>query len=864
MPRAPILRSATAGRVDPTRVFARAGEFEASAAGPATLTQAPLAAGVIQVGPLRATLAIEAAEGHVTWSVQIANTLPRPVHVESVGLGFAWTPPDAGVLRFLRQGHQSWSYAGGDALDTTGTPPFPSGPWLRGFHRGTWEAPADRNGWHEADGVTVAGASAGAVSIGTLESGLCFGVAYLRRDGTRVLAELEQRVERILDPGELLVLEPVRVALGADPTPLLEAHAEAQGRRAGARTHSPFQAGWCSWYHFFHDVTEDAFIRNLDALVAARSEIPIELVQLDDGYQRAIGDWLETNEKFPSGLAAIASAVRAAGFTPGLWTAPFCVVPESRIFEMHPEWLLRDPEAQGLLRGLHHAKWTPDGWVYVLDTTRPEVIAHLERVFRTLAEMDFPYHKIDFLYTEALRASAHDARVSRAARLRRGLAAVRSGIGDDSFLLGCGCPLGPAVGIVDGMRIGPDTAPYWDVVGAGIPGLHATLPAGRNALRNTLSRAWMHRRLWQNDPDCLMARSAQSSLTRAEVRALAASIAVTGGMTIFSDDVPALAPEERAIVHETIALAREVDASTQRGSARVTGILDAEIAAGCVARAGADWLVALFNPGDAAARVTLDLAAHGIVGDKPEALLGSPTAQIEGARLGALLEPHAGSLYRLRGRPRLAVFCDYDGTFAVQDVGASIARRYAAERRSALWPRLERGELDAWSYNMELLDGLALPEAELEAFLREIDLDPGAGALLDWCERNDVPFRVLSDGFDRNLDRLQQLHGVRFGYDSNHLRYEGGRWRIAPGSPNSACGCGTGVCKRASIDAFRVHYTDAVVVHVGNGRISDRCAAEAADLVFAKDSLADELRTRGIDFEPFETLHDVVAKLDAR
>jgi 2-hydroxy-3-keto-5-methylthiopentenyl-1-phosphate phosphatase len=111
---------------------------------------------------------------------------------------------------------------------------------------------------------------------------------------------------------------------------------------------------------------------------------------------------------------------------------------------------------------------------------------------------------------------------------------------------------------------------------------------------------------------------------------------------------------------------------------------------------------------------------------------------------------------------------------------------------------------------------------------------------------------------------LQQLHGLRFGYDGNRLRYESGRWRIAPGSPNEACGCGTGVCKRARIDAFRARHAGVPVVHVGNGRVSDLCAAVASDIVFAKDTLAEELAARGIAVEPFETLHDVVAKLDAR
>jgi alpha-galactosidase len=868
---APILRSAAAGTVHATRVLARTRHASAEGFADERLEQTPFAATGrssepidVRIGALRVTLAATSDGECATWSLRVQNDGREALRVESLGLGFAWRAPDLSQLRFLRQGYQSWSYAAGAALDDAGAPPFPSGPWLRGFHHGTWEVPADRAGWWESDGMTVMSAGAAACSAGGLESGVAFAVVHLRRDGDAVRVEIEQRIERPLDPGESALLEPVRIALGSDVNALLEAHAEAQGTRAGARACAPFQAGWCSWYHFFHDVTEDAFIRNLDALVAARSEIPIELVQLDDGYQRAIGDWLETSEKFPSGLPAVARAVRAAGFTPGLWTAPFCVTPESRVYETHREWLLGDPDGNGDLRGLHHGMWTKDGWVFVLDATQPAVVAHLEGVFRTLVEMGFPYHKIDFLYTQALRATAHDPRVTRAARLRRGLAAVRAGAGDEAFVLGCGCPLGPAVGLVDGMRIGPDTAPYWHVMGPKIAGLEATLPSGRNALRNTLARAFQHRRLWLNDPDCLMARSNESKLTRDEVRALAASIAVTGGMTIFSDDMPALTGEDRALVRDTIALAREVDEAAHTGTARPVDLLGAEIAPAVVARAGADWLVALFNDAEEPRRRALDLAANGVEVAKPApiALLGSAEAEVAGHSLAVLLPPHGAALYRVRGAPRLAVFCDFDGTFAVQDVGSTIARRYASARRTELWPRLESGELDAWAYNMELLEGLALPEAELEAFLRTIELDPGARELVAWCERECVPFRVLSDGFDRNLDRLQELHGVRFAYDANGLRYEDGVWRLTANAPDPACGCGTGTCKRARIAAFRVRHPGVPVVHIGNGRISDLCASEAADRVFAKDSLADVLTERGMAFDRFATLRDVVTALE--
>lgn len=216
----------------------------------------------------------------------------------------------------------------------------------------------------------------------------------------------------------------------------------------------------------------------------------------------------------------------------------------------------------------------------------------------------------------------------------------------------------------------------------------------------------------------------------------------------------------------------------------------------------------------------------------------------------------------MRRKFPLAVFCDFDGTFSVQDVGATLAQRIAPERRPAVWARFECGEINAWDYNLEILDGLDLPLADLEAFLQTVELDPGARALVDWCDAKGVPFRVLSDGFDFNLNRLQVIHAVRFAYDANRLRYQDGRWRIQSGHPNPDCGCGTGTCKRGRIDAFRREHPGVKTVHIGNGRVSDTCGALAADVAFAKDSLAVELKARGVAYEPFTTLEDVVPRLE--
>jgi 2,3-diketo-5-methylthio-1-phosphopentane phosphatase len=213
--------------------------------------------------------------------------------------------------------------------------------------------------------------------------------------------------------------------------------------------------------------------------------------------------------------------------------------------------------------------------------------------------------------------------------------------------------------------------------------------------------------------------------------------------------------------------------------------------------------------------------------------------------------------------PVLAVFCDFDGTFARQDVGSTLAARYAADRRPAQWSRYERGEITAWEYNLEILEGLPVGVDVLEEFLATVELDPGARSLLAWCDERSVPFRILSDGFDWNLDRLQTMNDIRFAYTANHLRVEHGKWRIRAGAPDPTCFCGTGVCKRKALRTLLAASPGAHLVHIGNGRVSDTCGALAADTAFAKDSLAQELEKRGVPFVRFATLDDVIPHLAA-
>jgi alpha-galactosidase len=334
----------------------------------------------------------------------------------------------------------------------------------------------------------------------------------------------------------------------------LEHWAAEIGQARNARVTAPFQVGWCSWYHYFDRVTEADIRANL----ALAHDWPFDVFQIDDGFQSAVSDWLTTNDKFPSTLEQLADAIKVEGRRPGLWIAPFFAAPDSEIAQRHPDWFATHASGRRLIGGVGE-HW--GGAVHVLDTTNPEVLAHLEAVARALVDAGFTYLKLDFTYAPGLTGQYADTAQTPSQRVRAGFEAIRRGAGDDTFLLGCGAPLGPAIGVVDGMRIGPDVAPWWELPDGHPrpPGYKATSPSTANALRATEARQFMHRRLWLNDPDCVMLRTSHTELTPDEVRRWALAVGDSGGMVLVSDDLSLLDHDARMLLDDVIARGREAD-----------------------------------------------------------------------------------------------------------------------------------------------------------------------------------------------------------------------------------------------------------------------------------------------------------------
>jgi alpha-galactosidase len=529
------------------------------------------------LGPLQLDLQPGSPSG-LAW--RLANRSDATVAVRSVSLVFAVAAAD-GPVRMFRHGYQSWSPTG---VATFGRDEDPSRradlEFLQAVHHADQRQAVP--GELRSEWVTLlADAGGGAPVLIGFDAGT-------EHDGTLRLrpgaAGPELWAEAFMGGAHLVAGEarPLHTVLldtsAGDAGHKLDGWATTAGRRGAARSDAPFQVGWCSWYHYFHDISEAA----LDANLARSDDWPFEVFQLDDGYQAAIGDWLTTNEKFPSSLDAVAGRIADAGRRPGIWLAPFLAAPDAEVTTRHPGWMARHV-VDGRASAPLHTWWNPswgggrDGLMYGLDTSSPEVAAHLEGVARDLVDAGFSYLKLDFTFSPSVDGGYHDPSLTPAQRVRAGFEAIRRGAGDDAFILGCGVPLANVVGVVDANRIGQDVAPLWSLRPEDeiVPGYLDVQPSTQLALANTVARAFMHRRLWANDPDCVMLRTDQTDLSEEAARTWAHAVGMSGGLVLVSDDLALLDAPARALLDDVIAIGRAVDAEARAGRApRAPDLLD--------------------------------------------------------------------------------------------------------------------------------------------------------------------------------------------------------------------------------------------------------------------------------------------------
>ena len=191
---------------------------------------------------------------------------------------------------------------------------------------------------------------------------------------------------------------------------------------------------------------------------------------------------------------------------------------------------------------------------------------------------------------------------------------------------------------------------------------------------------------------------------------------------------------------------------------------------------------------------------------------------------------------------------DWDGTITVRDSLVQVIHEFGDP---ALLAELEpRVGVDLTLHEEIALEfrGIRTPLDEVVAWVVEnVEVRDG---LHELAER----YRplVISAGFHELIEPVLEREGVRLEVLANSVDVRPDGWVVEFRDESACATCGE-PCKRGSL-------AGEPYVYVGDG-YSDRCAALAAERVFARDALARHLDGLGVAYEPFDDLHDVAAAL---
>ncbi len=207
-----------------------------------------------------------------------------------------------------------------------------------------------------------------------------------------------------------------------------------------------------------------------------------------------------------------------------------------------------------------------------------------------------------------------------------------------------------------------------------------------------------------------------------------------------------------------------------------------------------------------------------------------------------------------------ALFFDFDNTLTSGDVLDRVIEAFSPNEEWRDWEEAwEHGRLSARECLRRQVENLRVRRDELFDYLLQIRVDPAFVEIVEWARARRIEVKIVSDSFAPFIDHILANNGVEgVRVYANDLVFVGDR--IFPAFPHADPACMRSANAKAR--HMQPYRSDHYLVFAGDGH-SDLDAALAADLAFAKSTLARELDALRVGYHPFETLDPVLAYLRA-
>ena len=385
------------------------------------------------------------------------------------------------------------------------------------------------------------------------------GVVFTEVKGSALNLDARLEYGRLrIEPGKSVVSETFMIGWFADARLGLEAWADAVAMRLNIKL-PPMPIVYCTWYDNIHGGSGDA--RSLAELsaFATRALKPYGLtcLQIDDGWQAGDSKGNGPRKNFsahnphgpyPEGMKVTADALKADGFTAGLWILPFGGTWNDPFFAPHQDWFVNKADGKPF-----DTAWGGTA----LDMTHPGAIDFVKgEINQAVHVWGYQYLKLDGLSTGAGVQPQyvndswkednlgdgvfHDPSKTNIEAFRNGLRQVRKAAGPQTFILGCCAPqnmrsYAGVFGLVDAMRMGPDNGGNWK---------------SWSVSPDFGSRNYhLNGRIWWSDPDPIYVRP---SIPLESARCMASWNAISGQMISLSEWLPTLPADRMEIIRRCI------------------------------------------------------------------------------------------------------------------------------------------------------------------------------------------------------------------------------------------------------------------------------------------------------------------------
>jgi 2-hydroxy-3-keto-5-methylthiopentenyl-1-phosphate phosphatase len=210
----------------------------------------------------------------------------------------------------------------------------------------------------------------------------------------------------------------------------------------------------------------------------------------------------------------------------------------------------------------------------------------------------------------------------------------------------------------------------------------------------------------------------------------------------------------------------------------------------------------------------------------------------------------------------VSILCDFDGTISPVDLSDFLYRRFAAcgVFYADQWAQ---GLISTGEEVVRTFATVSAGSEEIAEALREVPIDVTFQELVQLARENGLDLAVVSDGLDWAIKIVLDAHGIQdLAIYANHVMIQDGKLNFEFPWYDPSCPL-AGVCKPLVMKQYR--RGGGKIIFIGDGR-SDQDAVQKADLVFAKDDLAEYCREKGIpafEYKNFtEICHQITTWLE--